>query len=76
MDGGDESSATADDYKQGTPGLLTTVVVPPRAQDNKKVRDREYQRNKRASASRQSDSEDEAMSTASGRRVKRQRRED
>ncbi|GLB38362.1 putative nuA4-domain-containing protein [Lyophyllum shimeji] len=56
MGEGDESTATNDDYsKQPTPGV-TTVIVPPatRTQElsvaqQKKIRDREYQRRKRTS---------------------------
>jgi len=82
---GEESTATADDYKQSTPGL-TTVVVPPAtrgqevsAAQQKKNRDREYQRRKRASASRRStgtisgDEEAAVSSSAGGRARKRAR---
>ncbi|KAH7921324.1 NuA4-domain-containing protein [Leucogyrophana mollusca] len=71
---GDESTATVDDYKQPTPGL-TTVIVPPAprnaelsAAQQKKNRDREYQRRKRANARRSSGtiSDDETQSV--GRR--------
>ncbi|EGN98289.1 hypothetical protein SERLA73DRAFT_183214 [Serpula lacrymans var. lacrymans S7.3] len=56
---GEESTAAADEFsKQPTPGL-TTVIVPPAtrtqeltAAQNKKARDREYQRRKRANAAR------------------------
>ncbi|KAG6812570.1 hypothetical protein H0H92_002222 [Tricholoma furcatifolium] len=71
---GDESTATNDDYhKQPTPGL-TTVVVPPatRTQElsvaqQKKIRDKEYQRKKRTSVSLRSngDSDEELVSAAS-----------
>lgn len=81
---GEESAATADDYKQSTPGI-TTVVVPPAtrgqevsAAQQKKNRDREYQRRKRASASRRStgtisDEEVAVSSSAGGRARKRAR---
>ncbi|KAG6897656.1 hypothetical protein C0992_012635 [Termitomyces sp. T32_za158] len=71
---GDESTATNDDYhKQPTPGV-TTVVVPPatRTQElsvaqQKRIRDREYQRRKRSSASLRDngDSDEEIVSAAS-----------
>ncbi|KAF8635891.1 hypothetical protein AX15_000071 [Amanita polypyramis BW_CC] len=70
---GDESAATNEDYhKQATPGLTTVVVPPaPRNQEltvaqQKKARDREYQRKKRALASRRSTGEsDDEVSVAS-----------
>ncbi|KAF8073733.1 histone acetyltransferase subunit NuA4-domain-containing protein [Lyophyllum atratum] len=82
---GEESTATNDDYhKQPTPGV-TTVIVPPatRTQElsvaqQKKIRDREYQRRKRTSVSLRSngDSDEEivsAASTSSRRPTKRSR---
>ncbi|KAH9991279.1 NuA4-domain-containing protein [Russula vinacea] len=81
---GEESAANLDDFKQPTSGL-TTVVLPPAprapeltAAQLKKNRDREYQRKKRAAASRRSVgtvSDDEgSATTASGRRpIKRVR---
>ncbi|KAG6916443.1 hypothetical protein DXG01_006771 [Tephrocybe rancida] len=74
---GDESTATNDEYhKQPTPGL-TTVIVPPatRTQElsmaqQKKIRDRDYQRRKRTSVSLRSngDSDEEIVSAASSTR--------
>jgi len=81
---GEESAANADDFKQTSSGL-TTVVLPPAprapeltAAQLKKNRDREYQRKKRAAASRRSVgtvSDDEGSTiTAGGRRpIKRAR---
>ncbi|TFY63964.1 hypothetical protein EVG20_g6112 [Dentipellis fragilis] len=80
---GEESTATAEDYKQPTPGL-TTVVLPPAprppeisAAQAKKNRDREYQRRKRANAaSRRSIgtlSDEESVSTSGRRATKRAR---
>jgi chromatin modification-related protein EAF6 len=81
---GDESIATNDEYhKQSTPGLTTVVVPPaPRNQEltmaqQKKARDREYQRRKRAMASRpstgESDDEVSVASLSSRRPTKRAR---
>ncbi|KAH9033312.1 histone acetyltransferase subunit NuA4-domain-containing protein [Lactarius hengduanensis] len=74
---GEESAATAEDFKQPISGL-TTVVLPPAprvpeltAAQLKKNRDREYQRKKRAAASRRSVgtvSDDEGSSMAGGGR--------
>ncbi|KAF5382567.1 hypothetical protein D9615_002886 [Tricholomella constricta] len=85
---GDESTATNDDYhKQPTPGV-TTVIVPPATRNQelsvaqqKKIRDREYQRRKRTSVSLRSngDSDEEiisAASTSSRRPTKRARMAD
>ncbi|KAG5650129.1 hypothetical protein H0H81_000590 [Sphagnurus paluster] len=82
---GEESTATNDEYnKAPTPGV-TTVIVPPatRTQElsvaqQKKIRDREYQRRKRTSVSLRSngDSDEEiisAASTSSRRPTKRAR---
>ena len=73
----DESAPNLDEFKQPTPGL-TTVVVPPAprvpeltAAQLKKNRDREYQRKKRALASRRSVgtvSDDEGSTTTAGGR--------
>jgi chromatin modification-related protein EAF6 len=82
----EESSATAEDcVKQSTPGL-TTVIVPPAtktqelsAAQQKKNRDREYQRKKRANLSRRSTgtiSDEEHVSTSSGRRATKRARLD
>jgi chromatin modification-related protein EAF6 len=80
----DESGATNDEYhKQPTPGL-TTVIVPPATRNQelsvaqqKKARDREYQRKKRALASRRSTGESDddvsAASLSSRRPTKRAR---
>ena len=75
MGEGEESTVTQDDYKP------TTVVVPPvkrrdeSAADAKKVRDREYQRMKRAQKKRSTvASDDESVTSAAGRKpVKRAR---
>ncbi|KAF9651332.1 NuA4-domain-containing protein [Thelephora ganbajun] len=75
MGEGDESTATQDDYKP------TTVVVPPvkqrdeSAANAKKLRDREYQRMKRAQKKRSTiASDDESVTSAAGRKpVKRAR---
>lgn len=74
---GEESAATAEDFKQPISGL-TTVVLPPAprvpeltAAQLKKNRDREYQRKKRAAASRRSVgtvSDDEGSTLAGGGR--------
>ncbi|KAF8158206.1 histone acetyltransferase subunit NuA4-domain-containing protein [Crassisporium funariophilum] len=74
MGEGDESAAPNDEYtKQPTPGL-TTVVVPPATRNQeltvaqqKRIRDKEYQRKKRASVSLRStgESEEELVSAAS-----------
>ncbi|KAI9443376.1 histone acetyltransferase subunit NuA4-domain-containing protein [Lactarius indigo] len=74
---GEESAATAEDFKQPISGL-TTVVLPPAprvpeltAAQLKKNRDREYQRKKRAAASRRSVgtvSDDEGSAMAGGGR--------
>ncbi|KAG6854119.1 hypothetical protein C0991_010283 [Blastosporella zonata] len=71
---GDESTATNDEYSKQPNPALTTVVVPPatRTQElslaqQKKIKDRDYQRRKRASVSLKSngDSDEEIVSTAS-----------
>lgn len=76
MGEGEESTATQDDYKP------TTVVVPPvkqrdeAAANMKRVRDREYQRAKRAERKKRSAiaSDDESVTSAAGRKpVKRAR---
>ena len=80
----DETVANLDDFKQPTSGL-TTVVLPPAprvpeltAAQLKKNRDREYQRKKRAAASRRSvgtvSDVEGSTTTAGGRRpIKRVR---
>ncbi|KAF9778699.1 histone acetyltransferase subunit NuA4-domain-containing protein [Thelephora terrestris] len=70
MGEGEESTATQDDYK------ATTVVVPPIKQRDevaanmKRVRDREYQRAKRAERKKRSAiaSDDESVTSAAGRK--------
>lgn len=71
MTDGDESLMPDEYGKQSTPGLTTVVVPPaPRTQEltpaqSKKLRDKEYQRKKRASVSRRSTgtiSDDEQIS--------------
>ncbi|KAI0927099.1 hypothetical protein AcV5_007725 [Taiwanofungus camphoratus] len=72
---GEESGATAEDHsRMSTPGL-TTVIVPPAtrtqeltAAQQKKNRDREYQRKKRANARNAVTPISEDDSVASGRR--------
>ncbi|KAH9038394.1 histone acetyltransferase subunit NuA4-domain-containing protein [Lactarius pseudohatsudake] len=64
---GEESAATAEDFKQPISGLTTVLT----AAQLKKNRDREYQRKKRAAASRRSVgtvSDDEGSSMAGGGR--------
>ena len=82
----DEEGINTEEYsKQPTPGV-TTVIVPPAtksqeltpAQQNKLVRDKEYQRKRRASQRKStetgSDEESTASISTSSRRVtKRQR---
>ena len=70
MGEGEESTATQDDYKPNT------VVVPPvkqrdeSAANAKKLRDREYQRQKRAERKKRSTiaSDDESVTSAAGRK--------
>jgi len=70
MGEGEESTATQDDYKP------TTVVLPPvkqrdeSAANAKKLRDREYQRQKRAERKKRSTiaSDDESVTSAAGRK--------
>jgi len=75
MGEGEESTQTNDEYvKQPTPGV-TTIAVPPATRNQeltvaqqKKIKDRDYQRRKRASMSHRSataDSEEELVSTTS-----------
>ncbi|PPQ92849.1 hypothetical protein CVT25_004337 [Psilocybe cyanescens] len=74
MGEGEESTPATDEFvKQPTPGV-TTIAVPPATRNQeltvaqqKKIKDREYQRRKRASASHRStgDSEEELVSAAS-----------
>ena len=74
MGEGEESTATQDDYKP------TTVVVPPvkqrdeSAANAKKLRDREYQRMKRAQKKRSTVASDDESVTSAGRKpIKRAR---
>lgn len=82
--GDNEEGGPNDEYvKQPTPGL-TTVIVPPATRNQelsmaqqKRMRDKEYQRKKRASASMRStgESEEEIVSTVStGRRPNKRAR--
>ncbi|KIM43270.1 hypothetical protein M413DRAFT_26430 [Hebeloma cylindrosporum] len=74
MGEGEESTATNEEFvKQTTPGV-TTIAVPPATRNQelsvaqqKKIKDREYQRRKRASMSHRStgESEEELVSAAS-----------
>lgn len=84
----DDGNGTTEEYvKQSTPGGVTTVILPPAtrgqeltvAQQNKLLRDKEYQRKKRANArSTGTISDDEVVptSTSSRRATKRARIED
>jgi len=79
---GEESGATGDDHsRMSTPGI-TTVIVPPAtrtqelsAAQQKKNRDREYQRKKRANARNTATplSDDDSVSNSARRPTKRQR---
>lgn len=80
---GEESGATGEDQsRMSTPGL-TTVIVPPAtrtqemtAAQQKKARDREYQRKKRAIANRRATGTpaSDEESVASGRRPSKRAR--
>lgn len=80
--GDSEEGGPNDEYvKQPTPGL-TTVIVPPATRNQelsvaqqKRLRDKEYQRKKRASASMRStgESEEEVVSASTRRPTKRAR---
>ena len=75
MGEGEESVVTNEEFgKQSTPASVTTIAVPPalRSQEisaaqAKKIKDREYQRRKRANMSHRStgESDEEAVSTTS-----------
>lgn len=75
MGEGEESTATNEEFvKQPTPGV-TTIAVPPATRNQeltvaqqKKIKDRDYQRRKRASMSHRStgESDEELVSAASG----------
>ncbi|KAF5309338.1 hypothetical protein D9611_014006 [Ephemerocybe angulata] len=78
LTGDGEETTTGDDYKQS--GGPTTVVLPPAPKNQelslqqKRARDKEYQRRKRASASLRSTGEsEEEISTSSRRATKRAR---
>jgi len=83
MGEGDESAGEVDENtKAPTPGLTTVIVPPARSQElsaaqQKKNRDREYQRRKRANMSRRSttgqESDEESVS-ASGRKPSKRAR--
>lgn len=68
----EDSTATNDDYvKQPTPGV-TTVVVPPATRNQelsvaqqKRLRDKDYQRRKRGVSLRSGDSDEDIVSAAS-----------
>jgi chromatin modification-related protein EAF6 len=74
MGEGEESTATNEEFvKQPTPGV-TTIAVPPATRNQelnmvhqKRIKDRDYQRRKRASVSHRStgESEEELVSAAS-----------
>lgn len=74
MGEGEESTATNEEFvKQPTPGV-TTIAVPPATRNQelsvaqqKKIKDRDYQRRKRASMSHRStgESDEELVSAAS-----------
>ncbi|KAI0074559.1 hypothetical protein K474DRAFT_1601310, partial [Panus rudis PR-1116 ss-1] len=71
---GEDSAATGEEPSRTSTPALTTVVVPPARQEltadqNKKVRDREYQRKKRGNVRRSAAlSDDESVTSASSRR--------
>lgn len=70
---GEESTANDDQSRVATPGLTTVIVPPARTQEltaaqNKKNRDREYQRKKRANARRSAGTISDDESVTSGRR--------
>ena len=67
----EDSTATNDDFvKQPTPGV-TTVVVPPATRNQelsvqqKRLRDKDYQRRKRGVSLRSGDSDEDIVSAAS-----------
>jgi len=72
MGDGEDSTATNDDYvKQPTPGV-TTVVVPPATRNQelsmaqqRRLRDKDYQRRKRGVSLRSGDSDEDIVSAAS-----------
>jgi chromatin modification-related protein EAF6 len=75
MGEGDESVVANEEFaKQSTPAPITTIAVPPAlrtqelsAAQAKKIKDREYQRRKRANMSHRStgESDEEAVSATS-----------
>jgi len=75
MGEGEESVVTNEEFaKQSTPASVTTIAVPPAlrtqeisAAQAKKIKDREYQRRKRANMSHRStgESDEEAVSATS-----------
>ncbi|KAH7885319.1 histone acetyltransferase subunit NuA4-domain-containing protein [Phlebopus sp. FC_14] len=78
---GEESTPAPDEYKHPTPGVTTVVVPPaPRTQElsaaqQKKNRDREYQRRKRAMRrSVGTVSDEDTQSTGTGRRAHKRAR--
>lgn len=81
---GEHDEGPNDDYvKQPTPGL-TTVIVPPATRNQeltisaqqKRLRDKEYQRKRRANTSMRStgESEEEAVSASTSRRPSKRQR--
>jgi len=81
---GENDEGPNDDYvKQPTPGL-TTVIVPPATRNQeltisaqqKRLRDKEYQRKRRANTSVRStgESEEEAVSASTSRRPSKRQR--
>jgi chromatin modification-related protein EAF6 len=81
MGEGEESTMTNDEYTKQSATGVTTVVVPPATRNQeisvaqqKRIRDKEYQRKKRASVSLRSTGEsEEEASTSSRRPTKRAR---
>jgi chromatin modification-related protein EAF6 len=85
---GEDNDTPPDDARPAVPGALTTITLAParptpelsRAQEQKKARDRDYQRKKRASVRRRSttgaESDEESVTAApsvGGRSRKRAR---
>lgn len=79
LNGDGEETATTDDYRQPSAGP-TTVVLPPAPKNQelslqqKRARDKEYQRRKRASASLRSTGESEEEISMSSRRATKRAR--
>ncbi|KAJ2931981.1 hypothetical protein H1R20_g5123, partial [Candolleomyces eurysporus] len=79
LNGDEESTTATDDYKQPSTGPTTVVLPPaPKSQElslqQKRARDKEYQRRKRASASLRSTGESEEEASTSSRRTTKRAR--